>query len=489
MLDKRAYCNLWDRHIFINTTWLGEVHVLSTSLFGQMENTEKSAVADLNNAKQFLKGFGELFYIINPNTTSYSHVENVPNFVLNAWPYFLFFIILENILLWMNKKPTYRLNDSLTSLSIAIVSVTVRLTFRGAESYAYVYLYENYHFVDLPWNHPSTWYMAALGVDFCYYWMHRAAHEVHILWAQHQVHHSSEEFNMVVTLRHSVLHGWCGFIFYLPLAFAIPPAHFVTHQQFNLIFQFWVHTEVVKTLGPLEWIFNTPNHHRVHHGSNFYCLDKNYGGVLIIWDRIFGTFANPAPNEEIIYGLVVNQPSFNLLRLETFYTIYAYEKMNSMASWRYKLAAIFYGPSWQPNRPRLGAEEDIVKVGPREKYYVKLPMWCNAYIIIHFCLVIYIFQEFVILHAQMNPMTATCFICYIIGSLTVIGLLFDNSQYAANCELIRCGLLVFAIQVGVLTIEKKNVFGFCELFFGVSSFLWILKSFNVLQISTPDKNA
>lgn len=110
-------------------------------------------------------------------------------------------------------------------------------------------------------------------------------------------------------------------MFYLPLAFFIPPAQFITHYQFNLLYQFWIHTKTVQNLGPLEYIFNTPNHHRVHHGSNIWCLDKNYGGVLIIWDRIFGTFAEDKKNEEIVYGLVYNQPSFNPFHLQVSYLV------------------------------------------------------------------------------------------------------------------------------------------------------------------------
>ncbi|CAB0013209.1 unnamed protein product, partial [Nesidiocoris tenuis] len=104
-------------------------------------------------------------------------------------------------------------------------------------------------------------------------------------------------------------------IFYLPLALCVPPPIFFIHQQFNVLYQFWLHTETVRSLGPLEWVLSTPRHHRVHHGSTLKCLDKNYGGTLIIWDRLFGTFAEE-PKEEIIYGLVMNQPSFNPLYLQ-----------------------------------------------------------------------------------------------------------------------------------------------------------------------------
>ncbi|XP_044261899.1 alkylglycerol monooxygenase-like isoform X2 [Tribolium madens] len=356
------------------------------------------------------------------------------------------------------------------------------LIFRGAESYAYVYLYENFRIVELRWDQASTWYLAAVGVDFCYYWVHRACHEIHILWAQHQVHHSSEEFNLAVGLRQSLIQGWCGFIFYLPLAFAIPPAHFVTHQQFNLLYQFWIHTKTVRTLGPLEFFFNTPQHHRVHHGANIWCLDKNYGGVLIIWDRIFGTFAEEKKNEEIVYGLVFNQPSFNILHLQTFYTAYVFQRFKEMNCWQHKLAAIFYGPSWQPGRPRLGVDEDKFKVVPRQKYDVKLPLWCNIYLFVHFCIVVYGFQELASRHLVLNPVTVLAFVIYIIASLTSIGLLFDNAPYACIMELFRCMILVTALQKLEFKDVDNDVLLGCEVFFVLSGLFWLLQSVKVLQI-------
>ncbi|EFA11751.1 alkylglycerol monooxygenase [Tribolium castaneum] len=447
-----------------------------TSVFVKLlQNETKNGHLD-----QFVKGLGRMFYIIDPSDTTFK--DQVPNFYRNAWPYFLLFILIENLVLYLDKKPTFRLNDGLTSLSHGLVQECGRLIFRGAESYAYVYLYENFRIVELRWDQASTWYLAAVGVDFCYYWVHRACHEVHILWAQHQVHHSSEEFNLAVGLRQSLLQGWCGFIFYLPLAFAIPPTHFLTHQQFNLLYQFWIHTKAVKTLGPLEFFFNTPQHHRVHHGANIWCLDKNYGGVLIIWDRIFGTFAEERKNEEIVYGLVFNQPSFNILHLQTFYTAYVLQRFREMNCWRHKLAAIFYGPSWQPGRPRLGVDEDKFKVVPRQKYDVKLPLWCNIYLLVHFCIVVYGFQELASRHLVLNPVTVLAFVIYIIASLTSIGLLFDNAPYACIMELFRCMVLVTALQKLEFKDVDNGVLVGCEALFVLSGLFWLLQSVKVLQI-------
>ncbi|XP_017771537.1 PREDICTED: alkylglycerol monooxygenase-like [Nicrophorus vespilloides] len=431
----------------------------------------------------FVKGCGRMFYMVDPNDTTFESHEEVPKYFRQAWPYFVLFMVLENLILWIEREPVHRLNDSITSIGHGIIQESGRLLFRGAESCVYVYVYENFRMVEISWREPSAWYLAALGVDFCYYWVHRACHEVQILWAQHQVHHSSEEFNLAVGLRQSVVQGWCGFIFYLPLAFVLPPALFITHQQFNLLYQFWIHTKTVKTLGPLEFLFNTPKHHRVHHGSNLYCLDTNYGGVLIIWDRLFGTFAEEREKEEIIYGLVYNQPSFNPIHLQTFYTAYVVERFRSMDCWSHRLAAIFYGPSWQPGKPRLGLEEDKINVVAREKYEVKLPLWCNIYLLVHFCVVVYGFQELASRHVNMSPFAVLCFVLYIIGSLTTIGMLFDNKPHACVFELLRCMVLVTAVQrLDFPDIQQSTLLA-AECFFLASGLFWFLQCVNVLQIT------
>ncbi|KAK9731312.1 Fatty acid hydroxylase [Popillia japonica] len=393
-----------------------------------------------------LKNLGRMFYVIDPSETTYRTTQQVPNFIQQAVPYFIIFILLENLLLWMEKKPAARLNDSITSISHGILQQCGRLIWRGAEGWTYIYIYENFRLFEAPWDSGYTWYAAALGIDFCYYWVHRACHEVHIFWAQHQVHHSSEDYNLTTALRQSVLQGWCAFIFYLPLAFAIPPSHFVAHQQFNLLYQFWIHTQAIKTLGPLEYILNTPKHHRVHHGSNLYCLDKNYGGVLIIWDRIFGTFAEEREGEEIIYGLVYNQPSFNPIHLQSFYTIYVFKKFQAMKNWKHKLAAVFYGPSWKPGKPRLGLDAEKPNIRSRKKYNVTLPLWCNLYLFVHFAVIVVGFQELSTRYMGMNPVVVFGSVVYIIASLTNIGLLFENKPYACILELLRCALLLTALQ-------------------------------------------
>ncbi|XP_012260453.2 alkylglycerol monooxygenase-like isoform X2 [Athalia rosae] len=318
---------------------------------------------------------------------------------------------------------------------------------RGAEHWSYIFIYDNFRLWSLAWDNPWTWYAAVIGVDFCYYWVHRANHEVHFLWAQHQVHHSSEEFNLVVGLRQSIFQHWLTFIFYLPLALFLPPSHFVAHHQLNLIYQLWIHTTVVKDLGILEYLLNTPKHHRVHHGCNLYCLDKNYGGVLIVWDRLFGTFMEERVGEEIIYGLVSSPRSFNPMYLQTFYTEALIGKCGEMKSLRDKLAVFWKGPSWFPGAPRLGLDEFKINVTSRSIYNVKTPGWKNIYIALHFGLVFYAHRQLCTDKGSLTGITTSgAIITNNIFALTGIGMLFDDSKYAATVELARCLLFIAVFE-------------------------------------------
>ena len=199
----------------------------------------------------------------------------------------------------------------------------------------YIKVYENYRIYELPWDSYWTFFFAALAADFGYYWMHRFSHgkpmkgcywclvwknllnvlivvEWYFIWAQHQVHHSSEDYNMTTAMRQSVFQYWIGSIFYVPFALFVPPAIFLIHLQLAMLFQFWLHTELLDSVGPvLKYILNTPRYHKIHHGRNKYCLDKNYAAVLIIWDRMFGTFADEKPGEKVVFGLVENVESMN----------------------------------------------------------------------------------------------------------------------------------------------------------------------------------
>ena len=386
-----------------------------------------------------LKNAGKLLYIVNPYETTFEFPHQVPDYQQQVWFPFFILIVVEQIIL-TSKNKRFRLNDQVTSLSHWLFQETGRIFFRGAEYYAYIVIHERYHCWDLPWNSTWTWCITAVGVDFCYYWVHRSNHEVHFLWAHHQVHHSSEEFNLAVGLRQSVLQHWCNFMLYLPLALFIPPSHFVAHNQFNQIYQLWIHTTVIGDLGPLESVFNTPKHHRVHHGCNLYCLDRNYGGVLIVWDKLFGTFMEEKREDEIIYGLVVSPQSFSPLYLQVFYTAQMVRKSLRMSSLADTLAVFWKGPSWFPGSPRLGLDEYKINVTSRIKHDNRVPPWQTLYIIVHFCLVFYSHLQLCDETRDLRTISSGFVIINNLFALTAIGLLFDKSVYAGAVEFIRCSM-------------------------------------------------
>uniref|UniRef100_A0A8C9XZT0 Transmembrane protein 195 n=1 Tax=Sander lucioperca TaxID=283035 RepID=A0A8C9XZT0_SANLU len=331
-------------------------------------------------------GVRAMFLMLTPNESSFQKVEDVPQYVQQATPFFIGLMVLELVVgVLKTGAPVVTISDGVTSISAGMISRLPLLLMRGCELTAYMYLWNHYRLVELPWDSAWTWWFTLLGTDFCYYWVHRFAHEVSILWAAHQVHHSSEYYNLTTALRQSVTQQFTSWIFYLPMALVAPPSIFAVHIQLNFLYQFWIHTELIRDLGPLEWVFNTPKHHRVHHGRNIYCIDKNYGGILIIWDRLFGTFA--PETDKVVYGLVFPIETFEILYVQLHYYLHLWRKSNPFNDVSDKLSTFFKGPSWKPGKPRLGDHVDNPKVTGQEVPHD--PSWSpplQVYVVTHFLL-------------------------------------------------------------------------------------------------------
>lgn len=206
--------------------------------------------------------------------------------------------------------------ETAASVGVALGDIVARLLTGGIAAVPFLWLYQHrLSDIDLT----NGWALAALfiGVEFCYYWFHRASHRVRWLWATHAVHHSATHFNLSAAIRL----GWTGqltgaFVFFLPLAWiGFHPIAITATIALGLLYQFFLHTSLNVDLGPLEWVLNTPTHHRVHHASNDNCLDRNYGSTLIIFDRLFGTFADAPRAEPLRYGLKNRAPTNNPLRI------------------------------------------------------------------------------------------------------------------------------------------------------------------------------
>lgn len=204
------------------------------------------------------------------------------------------------------------IRETTASVGVAVGNLTIRTLEGGLAALPFVLLYQHRLF-EIPMSSAWSWGALFLGTELAYYWFHRASHRVRWLWATHAVHHSATHFNLSAAVRL----GWTGqltgaFVFFLPLAWiGFSPVAIGAMLSAGLLYQFFLHTALPVHLGPLEWILNTPAHHRVHHACNATCLDKNYGSVLIVFDRLFGTFAKPPEDEPLRFGLKGRAPSHN----------------------------------------------------------------------------------------------------------------------------------------------------------------------------------
>lgn len=204
-----------------------------------------------------------------------------------------------------------------------------------------------------------SWVVLFFAEDLCYYWFHRSHHGVRLLWAAHVNHHTSQYFNLSTALRQPWLTPITGPVFWLPLALlGFPPAMILTAQAISLIYQFWIHTETVRKLpAPLEWLLNTPSHHRVHHAKNVRYLDRNHGGVLIVWDRLFGSFIAEDEREPARYGITHDLTTFNPLRIAVHEVVAIAQDLRNTHSLRDALGYLFAPPGWSPDGSSRTAAE------------------------------------------------------------------------------------------------------------------------------------
>ena len=266
-----------------------------------------------------------------------------------AVPFFLLAIAAELLWGWWVGRNTYRLNDSFSSLMLGILSQAQKFLRLGVGGVVYAWVGSSvgldYWRVDA-W---TTWFVAFVLYDLCYYWLHRISHERQLLWAAHVAHHQSEEYNLSTALRQTSTGFLFGWIFYIPLfVLGIPPEVVVSVGAVNLIYQFWVHTRHVPELGWLEYVFITPSNHRVHHAQNDCYVDKNYGGVFIVWDRLFGTYQPELADTPCIYGIRGPLLSWSPLRALTHIYVDMLNDIRQAASWGERCQVLIAKTGWQP---------------------------------------------------------------------------------------------------------------------------------------------
>ena len=244
----------------------------------------------------------------------------------------------------------YERKDTFTSLSLGVLNVIVSTFTKVPLLFIWLWCYEH-RLLDIPvawWS----WLLLLFAEDLCYYWFHRMHHEVRCLWAAHENHHSSRHYNLSTALRQSLTTPITSIPFWLPLLFlGFSPEMVLTQQALSLLYQFWLHTEGVRSLGPLEWLLNTPSHHRVHHGRNPEYLDKNYAGIFILWDRLFHTFT--PEQERVEYGLTTNIKTFHPLKTGLHEWVAMIQDLRGARSLREAWRFIVGPPGWSPDGSRL----------------------------------------------------------------------------------------------------------------------------------------
>jgi alkylglycerol monooxygenase len=261
-----------------------------------------------------------------------------------AIPVFALLIALEAYLTVRENRANFDLKDTWNNIFIGFASVAWGALFGLVTSFFYLSVYEFAPY-KMPLEAWWAWAILLFADDFAYYWFHRISHEVRFFWNFHVVHHSSNQYNLSVAVRQSWFSGIAHWIFYLPIAYlGFPLWAFVTMHGFNLIYQFWIHTKLVKKLPlGLEFVLNTPSHHRVHHGVNDQYLDKNYAGIFIIWDRLFGTFIEE--KEEVKYGIIKPLTTYNALWINSHGWVETWEAMQTKRTFRGKMRCLFGAPA------------------------------------------------------------------------------------------------------------------------------------------------
>ena len=388
-------------------------------------------------------------------------------FITYAVPVFFLMIGIEFIFGVIKGTNNYRLNDSIAAISLGLISRLPPLLNLGIQGVVWTYVATNLNMSLMPKDSWVTWVIAFLFYDLCYYWMHRMSHEVKVLWASHVVHHQGEEFNLSTALRQTSS-GWLwNWIFYIPMFMVgIPGEVFFTVAAINLLYQFWVHTEHIKTLGALELIFITPSNHRIHHAQNPEYIDANYGGVFIIWDRIFGTYIPERDDLKPIYGTVKPLRSWNPIwsNLEIYHqmirdTIHTKTLKNKIKVW-------FSSTRWRP--------EDVYEKFPHvtndledfEKYDPDANRTTKFFTSVQFIINSSISTIIIFTIADQSYLQSCMLAIMLVASTTLVTSIIENKKWGYQSELARSifTILLFAFEIFDPNLLASQVFFYQSIF-------------------------
>lgn len=378
------------------------------------------------------------------------------NLIIYSIPVFFLLIGVEILIDKLKHTGYYRLNDAISNMNAGITEQVTGAFLKAFVVGIYAWLFLHFRFFTIPSN-IFTWVILFLGVDFFYYWFHRFAHEINFLWGGHVVHHQSEEYNLSVALRQGAFQKFGSFAFYLPLALiGFDPVMFVVVSQIQTLYQFWIHTKTINKLpAPLEFVFNTPSHHRVHHGRNPEYIDKNHGGTLIIWDRFFGTFREE--KNEVVYGITKPLNTWNPLRAQLDFWKDLFHDLGHTHHLKDKMKLIFYPPGWLPDE--LGGPQNPPEVSKTSavKFNTSIPVGLNYYVLVQFILILGLTSFFLFSFDTFSRNMQLIYAVVVLYSITSLGVILEKNKWASFAELLR--LISYPILFATWLYLERHLYG------------------------------
>jgi len=371
------------------------------------------------------------------------------NFVPYAIPVFLLMIVLE--LGWglLKGNNTYRLNDSINSLSMGLLSTVTKFVFLNIGALVFAKISQEYAIWSFDPNSLGHWLLAILLYDFLYYWFHRISHERQFFWGSHVVHHQSEDYNLSTALRQTSTSFATTWVFYIPCFFlGMPITMFVSIVSAHIIYQFWVHTQHIPKLGVFEWFMVSPSNHRVHHAQNADYIDKNYGGLLIVWDRLFGTFKAEEENQPAIYGIRVPLQSWNPIWANLHIFVGMLRDIWFTNRWADKFRVLWSKTGWHPDDMVERFPEQKSDLQQFEKYNPQHSNRVNGAIILQYLLLTVLHFWSAGQSAAISSTLMWAVVLAQVGILIVIGAVLDGKAYARSLEYARLLALSAMLWIG-----------------------------------------
>ena len=365
--------------------------------------------------------------------------------ILYAIPFFFLAMLLEFVYGLITKKNTYRINDSINSLSMGSLSRLQSLVILGLSASVFELINLEFQLTQLADDETWVWLGCFVLYDLAYYWKHRLGHEVAIFWGSHVAHHQSEDFNLGTALRQTSI-DFYGFLFYLPFfVLGFPAEILFTVVSLNLIYQFWVHTEHVPKLGALEWVFVTPSNHRVHHARNKIYVDKNYGGVFIIWDRLFGSFQQELDEERVVFGLRKPLNSWNPVWANVHVYWRLIEDFLKAPGVANKFKICFKPPGWQPAGMKSSCQLGPAEVDLSRRFDPAISNFSRYYTFVQFILTI-VLSLYILLNATSIGYSITALtVAYLTYSFYVQGVWLEAKSTALGLEIFRLTVLMISL--------------------------------------------